>query len=253
MAGSLANSVRCIYIDPPYNTASSAIPYKNDYKHSSFATLMRDRVAACRPLLRMDGAIFVSIDKTERTVLEHALDDVFGADNHIEELIWTQATANSQLPNYSTNHEYVEVYARDRASVEADVDMFREPKPGFSEVMELVARLNPTFPPIAEIEAALKKVYEATERSTGRTLKRTVRNGMQKRRGRTLGEEYTPITVVNTATRTEHMFPRGARSRSVPRSGFGVRFPQALQRRSSHLLRRIQVIQTIGTTNRFIR
>src|SRR3546814_19960793 len=90
---------------------------------------MRDRIAACHPLLRQDGAIFVSIDKTERTILEHALDEVFGAENHIEELIWTQATANSQLPNYSTNHEYVEVYASNRPAVDADKAMFREPKP----------------------------------------------------------------------------------------------------------------------------
>jgi adenine-specific DNA-methyltransferase len=152
--------IKSIYIDPPYNTDSSSIPYKNNYKHSSFATLMRDRLAACHPLLRSDGAIFVSIDKTERTILEHALDEVFGAENHIEELIWTQATANSQLPNYSTNHEYVEVYARDRASVEADKAMFREPKPGFSEVMELVARLNPDYPALAEVIEALKALFE---------------------------------------------------------------------------------------------
>jgi adenine-specific DNA-methyltransferase len=154
------DTIKSIYIDPPYNTESSSIPYKNNYKHSSFATLMRDRIAACHPLLRKDGAIFVSIDKTERTILEHALDEVFGADNHIEELIWTQATANSQLPNYSTNHEYVEVYASDRASVEADKAMFREPKPGFSEVMDLVARLNPDYPTLAEIAVALKALFE---------------------------------------------------------------------------------------------
>jgi adenine-specific DNA-methyltransferase len=73
--------IKSIYIDPPYNTASSSIPYKNNYKHSSFATLMRDRIAACHPLLRQDGAIFVSIDKTERTIVEHALDEVFGSEN----------------------------------------------------------------------------------------------------------------------------------------------------------------------------
>lgn len=152
--------IKSIYIDPPYNTESSSIPYKNNYKHSSFATLMRDRIAACHPLLRPDGAIFVSIDKTERTILEHALDEVFGAENHIEELIWTQATANSQLPNYSTNHEYVEVYASDRTSVEADKAMFREPKPGFSEVMELVATLDADYPPLAEVSKALQALYE---------------------------------------------------------------------------------------------
>ncbi|UGA43043.1 site-specific DNA-methyltransferase [Bradyrhizobium quebecense] len=152
--------IKSIYIDPPYNTDSSSIPYKNNYKHSSFATLMRDRIAACHPLLRQDGAIFVSIDKTERTILEHALDEVFGAENHIEELIWTQATANSQLPNYSTNHEYVEVYASNRASVEADKAMFREPKPGFSEVMELVATLDADYPPLSDVSKALQTLFE---------------------------------------------------------------------------------------------
>jgi adenine-specific DNA-methyltransferase len=154
------DTLKSVYIDPPYNTESSAIPYKNNYKHSSFATLTRDRLVACYPLLRKDGAIFVSIDKTERTVLEYALDEVFGAEKHIEELIWTQATANSQLPNYSTNHEYVEVYARDRRSVEADKGMFREPKPGFSEIMELVAKMNPEYPALADVAQALRTLFK---------------------------------------------------------------------------------------------
>ncbi|WP_078757943.1 DNA methyltransferase [Novilysobacter spongiicola] len=159
-AARFASQFKSIYIDPPYNTNSSSIPYKNDYKHSSFATFMRDRLEASHALIRDDGAIFVSIDKTERTVVEHALDSVFGADNHIEELIWTQATSNGQLPNYSTNHEYVEVYAKSRAAVESDKAMFREPKPGYSEVMELVAQLNDQFPPIDVVESALKQLYE---------------------------------------------------------------------------------------------
>ena len=159
-AARFAAQFKSIYIDPPYNTNSSSIPYKNDYKHSSFATFMRDRLEASHSLIRDDGALFVSIDKTERTVVEHALDSVFGAENHIEELIWTQATSNGQLPNYSTNHEYVEVYAKDRAAVESDKAMFREPKPGYSEVMELVAQLNDQFPPIDVVESALKQLYE---------------------------------------------------------------------------------------------
>ena len=122
--------------------------------------MMRDRISIARNLLRADGALFVSIDKTERTVLEYALDGVSGADNHIEELIWTQATANSQLPNYSTNHEYVEVYARDRGSVERDPEMFREPKPGYSEVMNLLERLQPEYPSTEAIQSEIKKLFE---------------------------------------------------------------------------------------------
>ena len=153
-------SIKSFYIDPPYNTGSSAILYKNNYRHSSWCTMMKDRLAFARAMLREDGAMFVSIDKTERTVLEYALDEVFGADNHIEELIWTQATANSQLPNYSTNHEYVEVYSRDRKAVESDKSMFREPKPGYAEVMELLARIQPEYPSCEAIQVEIKKLFE---------------------------------------------------------------------------------------------
>lgn len=153
------NGVKCIYIDPPYNTASSSIPYKNDYRHSSFATMMNDRVGALHPLLAKDGAMFVSIDKTERTVLQHVMDGVFGAGNSVEELIWSMNTNNSQAPNYSTNHEYVLVYAKDKPTAEQDKNMFREPKPGYEDVMALVARLNPDYPPISVIEDELRKLY----------------------------------------------------------------------------------------------
>ena len=88
------------------------------------------------------------------------LDEVFGPDNRIEELIWSMNTNNSQAPNYSTNHEYVEVYAKSRKVAEQDPDMFREPKPGFEEVMELINRLNPEYPRIAVIEEEIRKLYE---------------------------------------------------------------------------------------------
>lgn len=154
------DEIKCVYIDPPYNTTSSAILYKNNYKHSSWGTLMRDRLDLLRRCLRRDGAIFTSIDKHERTILEQALDQVFGEDNHIEELIWSMNTTNSQAPNYSTNHEYVLVYAKDRTIVEQDKAMFREPKPGFDRVMELVARLNPDYPPVSAIESEIRALYE---------------------------------------------------------------------------------------------
>jgi adenine-specific DNA-methyltransferase len=153
-------SVKCIYIDPPYNTNSSSIPYKNNYQHLSWGTMMFDRLALLQPLLTDDGAIFVSIDKAERLLLEHMMDLVFGEENRIEELIWVMNTTNSQVPNYSTNHEYIEVYAKDRAIAEQDATMFREPKPGYEEVMALVAELNPQYPPIAEVEAAIRELYK---------------------------------------------------------------------------------------------
>lgn len=151
---------KCIYIDPPYNTDSSSIPYKNNYRHSSWATMMLDRLALLRRLLREDGAIFASIDKLERSLLEQAMNYTFGPRNRIEELIWSMNTNNSQAPNYSTNHEYVEVYAANRIVAERDRGMFREPKPGYEQVMELVARLNPEYRPISEVETEIRTLYE---------------------------------------------------------------------------------------------
>jgi adenine-specific DNA-methyltransferase len=158
--GRMREQVKCVYIDPPYNTASSSIPYKNNYRHSSWASMMYDRLASLYPLLSHDGAIFVSIDKAERTILEHMLDDVFGRENRIEELIWSMNTNNSQAPNYSTNHEYVLVYAKDRRIAEQDRSMFREPKPGFEDVMSLMESLNPKYPTLIEIEKELKGLYD---------------------------------------------------------------------------------------------
>ena len=152
--------IKCIYIDPPYNTSSSSIPYKNNYKHSSWGTMIYDRLAVMKNLLSEDGAIFVSIDKTERSILEYALESVFGTENKVEELIWSMNTNNSQAPNYSTNHEYVEVFAKNRKLAEQDRNMFREPKPGFEEVMALVKELNPKYPSTQEIEQAIKSLYE---------------------------------------------------------------------------------------------
>jgi adenine-specific DNA-methyltransferase len=152
--------VKCVYIDPPYNTGSSSIPYKNNYQHSSWASLMRDRLVFLRSLLSEDGAIFVSIDKVERSILEYILDQVFDTENRIEELVWSMNTTNSQVPNYSTNHEYVEVYAKDRETVEQERDMFREPKPGYKEVMELVGSLNEAYPPISQIEVEIRELYK---------------------------------------------------------------------------------------------
>ena len=160
LAAYLKHRVKCVYIDPPYNTASSSIPYKNDYKHSSFATMMYDRIDQLRRTLTEDGAMFVSIDKTERTMLQQISDEVFGVGNRVEELIWAMNTNNSQAPNYSTNHEYVLVYAKDRKTAEQDPSMFREPKPGYEEVMELVTRMNIEFPSIPKIEEELRKLYE---------------------------------------------------------------------------------------------
>ncbi len=156
--------VKCVYIDPPYNRNGDDFPYKDRYRHSSWLAMMQDRLEAARSLLRPEGVLFSSIDENERTHLNLLLDVVFGQENRIEELVWAQNTTHSQSPLYSTNHEYVAVYARDRQAVEGSPQMLREAKPGYDEVMELIKRLNPDYPSIAEIERAIADLYEQHRR-----------------------------------------------------------------------------------------
>jgi len=155
------NCAKCVYIDPPYNTNASGIPYKNGYRHASWAQLMHNRISLLRSMMLNDGAIFVSIDKVERDTLAHVLEDVFGKKNQIEELIWTQNTNDGRSPTYSTNHEYVLTAAKHRPSAESDPFMFREPKPGFREVMELVLSVQDEFPKLAKVEADVRALYAA--------------------------------------------------------------------------------------------
>ncbi|MCD7059115.1 site-specific DNA-methyltransferase [Pelagibacterium xiamenense] len=154
-----AESVKLAYLDPPYNTNVSAIPYKNNYRHSSWASMMQDRLGEIKKALQPASAVYVSIDKNERNSLEGAMDSVFGKENKIEELIWSQNTNDGRSPRFSTNHEYVEVYSKSRPAAEADVRMFREPKPGFSDVMDLIKSIEPEYPSISEIQNALSDLY----------------------------------------------------------------------------------------------
>lgn len=166
------DQVKCVYIDPPYNRNGDDFPYKDRYRHSSWMAMMHNRLAMARSCLQPSGILFSSIDHNECTHLNILLDGIFGRENRVEELVWAQNTTHSQSPLYSTNHEYVEVYARDLAAVQAVPQMLREPKPGFREVMDLVGRLNSGYPPIAEIEQALANLYEEHKREFEAELRR---------------------------------------------------------------------------------
>lgn len=160
MQAAFADRIKCIYIDPPYNTDTDGFPYKDSYKDASWMAMITDRLASSQPLLCRTGALFASIDHIERAGLTEALSRTFGKSNRVEEIIWAQNTTKNQSPSYSTNHEYVPVWARDRAAAEADPRMFREPKPGASELLELAESLNPEFPTIAVIEQAIHDLFD---------------------------------------------------------------------------------------------
>lgn len=111
--------IKCIYIDPPYNTGGDGFLYKDSFRHSSWASMIHDRLALAYPMLGKAGVLFASIDEKERASLERLLADGLGAQNRLGELIWNNVTDNNPT-RIATEHEYIEAYARDVQQVSAE-------------------------------------------------------------------------------------------------------------------------------------
>lgn len=107
-------SVSVIYIDPPYNTMKERM-YSDKGSHESWVRMMYPRLHMARRLLSDRGVMFVSIGIDEVHHLRLMLDDVFGEENMISEVVWnSKYTVSNDKKFISTQHEYVLVYARDK-------------------------------------------------------------------------------------------------------------------------------------------
>lgn len=99
--------VKCIYIDPPYNTDASEILYKNGYKHSSWLSLMENRLQIGINLLNNKGMQCLTIDDLEYQYIKILLDKTFGYDNYLSTVvIRNNPSGRSTLKGFSINHEY---------------------------------------------------------------------------------------------------------------------------------------------------
>ena len=106
--------VKCIYIDPPYNTAASEIVYKNTYKHSSFLSLIENRISLSKSFLSPNGIIEVAIDDEEIEHVGITLKSVFGESNFIGNLsIMSNPRGRSDAKHIAPAHDYCLLYAKD--------------------------------------------------------------------------------------------------------------------------------------------
>ncbi|PKL44159.1 MAG: site-specific DNA-methyltransferase [Candidatus Riflebacteria bacterium HGW-Riflebacteria-1] len=157
--------VKCVYIDPPYNTGSSDFCYKDAFRNSSWLSMLQDRIVLAVNMLPEDGVLFVHIDdKDEDNFVSHRLmnmiEDVFGSNNYLDNLIWVKNTTHNDAKTFSHNHEYILAFAKNREIAAQTHSMFRQAKPGCSEVMELVHLLNHDFPSIEEIQKQMKDLFK---------------------------------------------------------------------------------------------
>jgi adenine-specific DNA-methyltransferase len=138
-------AVKCIYIDPPYNTGTDGFVYNDKFNytnkeltnklsisdeqaqkildlttkgrasHSAWLTFMYPRLLLARDLLKPDGVIFISIDDNEQANLKLLCDSIFGEENFVSDLIWK--SGRTAASHFTNEHEYIITYAKSRESL----------------------------------------------------------------------------------------------------------------------------------------
>lgn len=109
----MAGQIKCIYIDPPYNTGSAFEHYDDGLEHSQWLNLMAPRLKLLRQLLSDDGSMWISIDDNEAHYLKVLLDEIFGRQNFVTNVVWEKKYAPKSDSKYlSESHDHILVYAK---------------------------------------------------------------------------------------------------------------------------------------------
>ena len=148
-----AGQVKCIYIDPPYNTGNEGWAYNDNVnsplirdwlgkavgkeaedlsRHDKWLCMMYPRLALLRQFLREDGVIFVSIDDNELANLLFIMEEVFGAQNHLATIVWEKGKKGDSK-FFSENHEYIIAFARNKALLVARNTKWKKRKAGVAK------------------------------------------------------------------------------------------------------------------------
>lgn len=107
--------VKCVYIDPPYNTGSAFEHYDDNLEHSTWLSLMRPRLELLKKLLCEDGSIWISIDDDEGHYLKVLCDEIFGRHNFVANCVWQKKhTRANDAKWFSDNHDFILVYAKNK-------------------------------------------------------------------------------------------------------------------------------------------
>ena len=109
-----AGKVKCVFIDPPYNTGSAFAHYDDGMEHSIWLSLMRDRLDIIRRLLADDGSLWITIDDNEAHYLKVMCDEIFGRINFVATCVWEKDKGGRGDADISLSHDNILVYANNR-------------------------------------------------------------------------------------------------------------------------------------------
>jgi len=110
-----SGKVKCIFIDPPYNTGSAFTHYDDGLEHSIWLSLMRDRLVLLRSLLADDGSLWITIDDNEAHYLKVLCDEIFGRRNFVANVIWQKKFSPQNDAKWiSSSHDHLLAYAKNK-------------------------------------------------------------------------------------------------------------------------------------------
>lgn len=112
-----AGKVKCIFIDPPYNTRSAFEHYDDNIEHTQWLAMMYPRLELLQSLLTKDGSIWVTIDDNEAHYLKIIMDEVFGRKNFLAKVLWQKRTSPDARIELGAAHDHLLVYAKDAGKV----------------------------------------------------------------------------------------------------------------------------------------
>ncbi|GAA9514657.1 site-specific DNA-methyltransferase [Helicobacter pylori] len=107
-----AKQVKCIYIDPPYNTGNDSFNYNDNFNHSSWLVFMKNRLEVAREFLSDDGVIFVQCDDNEQAYLKVLMDEIFLRENFVGCITHIVKPEGRMYGQVAKTHEYILVYAK---------------------------------------------------------------------------------------------------------------------------------------------
>ncbi len=109
-----AGKVKCIYIDPPYNTGAAFEHYDDGVEHSIWLSLMRDRLELLGRMLRDDGTIWITIDENEAHYLKVLCDEIYGRSNFLSNVVWQKRTSPDNRLRLGDAHDTILVYCKNK-------------------------------------------------------------------------------------------------------------------------------------------
>ncbi|MBH0277232.1 site-specific DNA-methyltransferase [Helicobacter pylori] len=155
-----AKQVKCIYIDPPYNTGNDSFNYNDNFNHSSWLVFMKNRLEVAREFLSDDGVIFVQCDDNEQAYLKVLMDEIFGRENFIACFVW-EKTSNS-LSRIRIKTEYILCYEKTKFGLIFNGDMAEEGQ-DFPILNEVNVKRTLQFPPNSIYFKTFKGVIKPTK------------------------------------------------------------------------------------------